>query len=76
MGHHTKKHTVQELDIVSSLCEAFEASALPLAQRLQNFPRHVRRQDIARFLVKYEIFKVSLAATGSIVECGVFAGGG
>ena len=76
MGHHSSKYTHQEADVVGGLCGAFETSILPLAQRLQNFPRSVRRQDIARFLVKYEIFKLSLAAAGSIVECGVFAGGG
>ena len=76
MGHHSSKHTGQETDLVTGLCGAFQTSALPLAQRLQNFPRQVRRQDIARFLVKYEIFKLGLASAGSIVECGVFAGGG
>jgi hypothetical protein len=44
--------------------------------RLQTFPRHVRRQDIARFLTKYELYKLTLPANGSVVECGVFAGGG
>lgn len=76
MGHHPSRYTPQETDVVGGLCEAFETSILPLALRLQNFPRYVRRQDIARFLVKYKIFELGLAATGSIVECGVFAGGG
>jgi len=62
--------------VVEELSRAFGNSSLPLAQRLQNFACHVRRQDIARFLVKHELFKLNLAANGSIVECGVFAGGG
>ena len=40
------------------------------------FPRHVRKQDIARFLVKHELFQLSMYAIGSIVECGVLSGGG
>jgi hypothetical protein len=43
---------------------------------LQAFPLFVRRQDIAYFLSKYEIFKQIVNVNGSIVECGVFVGGG
>ncbi len=73
---HKAKHTKKEITLVGKLSNAFEKSPLPLSQRLQNFPSHVRRQDIARFLVKYEIFKQSLFVNGSVIECGVFAGGG
>jgi hypothetical protein len=76
MGHHVAKHTVSEQDVVEEFSRAFELSVVPLEQRLQNFARHVRRQDVARFLTKYEIFKMALPANGSVVECGVFAGGG
>lgn len=76
LGGHDAKYLPEEKTVVEELCAAFEASPLSLAHRLQTFPRHVRRQDIARFLAKYEIFKVSLPAHGSVVECGVFAGGG
>ena len=76
MGHHAARHTPAETGLVDDLVAAFHASRLPVAQRLETFPRHVRRQDIARFLTKHEIFKIALPANGSIVECGVFAGGG
>ncbi len=76
LGHHVSQYTSGETEAISELYEAFENSPLPLAQRLQTFPRHVRRQDIARFLAKYELFRMSLAANGSVVECGVFGGGG
>jgi hypothetical protein len=76
MGHHQAKYTTDESAAVDQFSLAFETSVVPLSQRLQNFARHVRRQDIARFLTKYEIFKLSLPVNGSIVECGVFAGGG
>lgn len=76
LGHHLDKYAPGERGVMDELCAAMEQSRVPLAQRLQTFPRHVRRQDIARFLAKHELFKLNLAANGSIVECGVFAGGG
>lgn len=76
MGHHEAKHTIREKEGVQAFSQAFESSVVPLPQRLQNFPLHVRRQDITRFLTKYELFQLALPVHGNIVECGVFAGGG
>ena len=76
LGQHSAKHVPGESSVVGDLCREFEESGLSLARRLQAFPRHVRRQDVARFLVKYELFKLALPANGSIVECGVFTGAG
>ena len=76
LGHHPERHTVAEQSIPERLSNAFENSRLPLTSRLANFSRHTRRQDIARFLAKYELFKLALPANGSVVECGVFCGGG
>ncbi|MCA2619477.1 MULTISPECIES: TylF/MycF/NovP-related O-methyltransferase [unclassified Microcystis] len=76
LGHHSTKYSQQEKSIPDDLARTFEGSGLPITQRLSTFTRHVRRQDIARFLTKWEIFKLSLPANGSIVECGVFGGGG
>jgi len=73
---HTAKHTATEKNTVSELASAFSDSQCPLELRLQNFARHVRRQDIARFLAKSEIFKAVMGVHGSVVECGVYAGGG
>jgi Macrocin-O-methyltransferase (TylF) len=73
---HVGKYAPHELGVMDELCRAFEESEITLAQRLQTFPRHVRRQDIARFLVKHELFKLAQDVNGNIVECGVFAGGG
>jgi hypothetical protein len=75
-GHHLGKHSPQEREAFDQFAGAFKESRLPLGQRLANFPRHVRRQDVARFLAKYELFKLALPANGSVAECGVFAGGG
>lgn len=76
LGLHAAKNTPAEGNALEDLCAAFEACPLPLAQRFQNFARHVRRQDIARFLAKYELFRLALPVHGSVVECGVWAGGG
>ncbi|MCZ7637094.1 MAG: TylF/MycF family methyltransferase [Verrucomicrobia bacterium] len=73
---HGAKHTAVEKSLMGRLAAAFEASPLPLELRLQNFPRHARRQDVARFLAKHELFQRVLGVHGSIVECGVWAGGG
>jgi hypothetical protein len=76
LGHHENKHTIEEISCTDELAQAFEFSKMPVFQRLANFPNFVRRQALSRFLAKYEIFKMVLDTHGSIVECGVFAGGG
>ena len=73
---HLAKHTMQEIEFNEKLCEAFDASSLPLSVRMQNFSRSTRRQDISRFIVKYEMFKEILSVNGSVIECGVQSGGG
>lgn len=44
--------------------------------KMENFPKYVRRQNLTRFLVLYEIFKKIIEVKGSIVECGVNQGFG
>jgi len=44
--------------------------------KLRNFSLYTPRQDLANFLIRYEIFKRVLPVQGSIVECGVLHGGG
>ena len=44
--------------------------------KLENFAKYVPRQSLARFLARYEIFKLIENVQGSIVECGVQYGGG
>ncbi|HLJ56275.1 MAG TPA: TylF/MycF/NovP-related O-methyltransferase [Chthonomonadaceae bacterium] len=45
-------------------------------EKLENFPKYVPRQNLARFLARYEIFRRIVDVQGSIVECGVLFGGG
>jgi hypothetical protein len=54
----------------------FEKSPAPVGVKLDNFPKYVRRQSLARFLARYELFKLQLDVQGSVIECGVHHGGG
>jgi hypothetical protein len=45
-------------------------------EKMENFSKYVPRQNLARFLARYEIFKRIVDVQGSIVECGVLFGGG
>lgn len=56
--------------------DVFEFSHYNLKDKLDNFPKYVRRQGIARFLARYELFKLVNNVKGSIIECGVHHGGG
>ena len=53
----------------------FDTSECSTHDKLHNFTKYVRRQDIARFLCQTEIFKKQINLKGSIVECGVHQGG-
>lgn len=54
----------------------FNSSTGSTLDKLNNFPRFISRQSMSLFLAKHELFKRVLSVHGSIVECGVFAGGG
>ena len=51
-------------------------STVPYSYIVNNFAKYVRRQELTRFLFRYDLFKEILNVKGSIVECGVFAGSG
>ena len=51
-------------------------STSPEYNKFENFSKYTRRQTIARFLARYEIFKKQLDIKGSVVECGVNEGMG
>jgi hypothetical protein len=54
----------------------FEESKCTTENKLANFTKYVRRQNLARFMVQHELFKKQINIKGSIVECGVHHGGG
>lgn len=47
---------------------------LPAEEIADNFPLFITRQELVRYLVRYELFKKILPVKGSIVECGVYKG--
>ena len=54
----------------------FEKNQSNWETKIENFPKYVRRQNLTRFLVLYEIFKKVIGVKGSIIECGVNQGFG
>ena len=56
--------------------EWFDRNPGTWESKMENFPKYVRRQNLTRFLVLYEIFKKVLNVKGSIIECGVHQGYG
>lgn len=54
----------------------FDKHSSPSSIKLENFERYVQRQQLSRFLVRYELFKMTMDVKGSIIECGVHNGGG
>src|SRR4029450_8542485 len=54
----------------------FNESSGSVTERLENFAKYAPRQNLARFLARYEIFRLIKDIQGSIIECGVQFGGG
>jgi hypothetical protein len=58
------------------MSQAFDRSPLSTREKLDGFEKYVRRQQLSRFLAKYELFKLNQDVKGSIIECGVYQGAG
>src|SRR6266446_3629599 len=65
-----------EIEAVTDYVNIFENSPDNTQNKLQNFAKYIRRQDLTKLLARYEIFKKVLSVKGSVVECGVFRGAG
>lgn len=66
----------KELSFLSQWNERIERSPLTSVEKFANFPMYASRQDLARFLFRYQMFQEALHIHGNIVECGVAYGGG
>ncbi|TBL73003.1 class I SAM-dependent methyltransferase [Paenibacillus thalictri] len=44
--------------------------------KFNHFEKYVRRQNLSRFIAKYELFKLQMNIKGCILECGVHHGAG
>ena len=70
------KSTANEVEYRTNLETYFNGSVGSVVERLQNFTKYAPRQSLSYFLAKYELFKKVLNVQGSIIECGVYLGGG
>lgn len=68
--------TEKEIEYRNNLGTYFENSEGSTVDKLQNFAKYVPRQSLTKFISKYEIFNKILSVQGSIIECGVYMGGG
>jgi macrocin-O-methyltransferase TylF-like protien len=68
--------TDEEKQVGRKIEAIFCESPDTVEEKLEAFPRYVRRQHLKRFLAMYEIFKLALPVKGSVIECGVFRGFG
>lgn len=76
VGGEGAGRTKQERLSEESLARLFEENPESTTQKLSSFSKYVRRQDITSFLSRFELFKRAMSVKGSVVECGVFRGGG
>lgn len=74
--HDPKTQAGFDLDARAALESYFNDSAGSATEKIENFAKYVPRQNLARFLARYELFRRILDVQGSIVECGVLFGGG
>ncbi|MCB0319258.1 MAG: class I SAM-dependent methyltransferase [Bdellovibrionales bacterium] len=65
-----------EASILPRIDKCFTENPASAAQKLDHFPKYIRRQRVTRYLALYELFKLALPIKGSIVECGVNEGFG
>lgn len=68
--------TTNELQYQEKMGKFFMEASGSIFEKLSNFTRFVSRQDLALFLYKYELYKKILDIHGSILEFGVYRGGG
>jgi hypothetical protein len=74
--HLPENQTQRDDDYYVKLAEYFESAAGGNLDKLRAFTKHVPVAEIGRFLAKSKLFENVLNVHGSIVECGVFMGGG
>lgn len=66
--------TNEEREAAIAYGQTFEKCPDSLEDKLANFPKYVRRQNLTRLFSLYELFKQILNIKGSIIECGVYRG--
>jgi Macrocin-O-methyltransferase (TylF) len=74
--HEAKFGTTKEVQYRIDLDKYIGEGIGSNIEKMQSFPKYVPRQTLTHFLGRYELFKQVLNVQGSIMECGVFLGGG
>ena len=74
--HEPKLQSAADMRQFQLMEEVFNDAGESLKDKIDAFAKFASRQAIAKFLVRYEIFKQILEVNGSIVECGVLHGAG
>lgn len=74
MIREPKLQSAADLAQFAAVEDLFKNAAGNFADKIDAFPKFASRQAMAKFLVRYEIFKKILGVNGSIVECGVLHG--
>lgn len=74
--HDPRTQTKTDYEYRDALEKYIRDSPGSFTQKLENFAKYVPRQSQARYLARYELFKLVQNVQGSIVECGVLFGGG
>ena len=71
-----EKNLQSEKDIeqINKLREYIKNSPSEDITKFDNFPKYTQRTALSRFLTRYEIFKLQLDVTGSIIDLGVGRG--
>ena len=76
MRHDANTQSQGDYSYREAMEKYFATSPGSYTEKLESFSKFVPRQDLARFLARYELFKKVQDVQGSIVECGVQFGGG
>lgn len=76
LGHDPNCNTERDFSYRRLMNEYWDESIGTNIEKLENFTKYVPRQRLTEFIAKHEIFKKIINVHGSIVEGGVFYGGG
>lgn len=76
LSHDPRTQTQGDYQYRQALECFIQESSGSLTEKLENFAKYTPRQSQARYLARYELFKLVQNVQGSIVECGVLFGGG
>ncbi len=68
--------TVERLSYYQQLEQYFNESPKTVLDKLIDFPKYVPNNTVARFIARYEVFKLCLNVHGCVIECGVLGGVG